>query len=377
MNTSVDPCSDFDRYVCSKCVYAEGDVPFTGVMGYGLKKWEDSLEDKLSHATQYIKYASHVQDVYRKCMGDVSTAESRKSIHQLKKFMRELRLPWPEAPPAGVEPLEVDLHDIGAHTINITTERWRKALQASSPQSFLLSDSVTFSTKASLKALNSIFLHHNNTALLKGLSWTFILVFCSITDRDFLTLKFGTLEIAREQRRSFCATELDAAYRWIIVSLLVTADFPRQSRDAIDASFDEITCTVVSLLKKAFSSRPNLEKALSDKVDPRGRITDSWLPAGTKATLAEKASFLGPDSCNYSDFFPEMAVTQHDRSMKVFPALSEDQLFFVVACITVCSLANVFPVELRVSCNKAVSGMPTFAKAFRCPKGGAMNGANK
>ncbi|KAL3194484.1 hypothetical protein MRX96_046051 [Rhipicephalus microplus] len=108
MNTSVDPCSNFDRYVCSKWMYAEGDVPFTGVMGYGLK-WEDSLEDKLSHATQYIKYASHVHDVYRKCMGDVSTAESRKSLHQLKKFMRELQLPWPEAPPAAVEPLEVAL----------------------------------------------------------------------------------------------------------------------------------------------------------------------------------------------------------------------------------------------------------------------------
>ncbi|KAL3194485.1 hypothetical protein MRX96_046052 [Rhipicephalus microplus] len=168
------------------------------------------------------------------------------------------------AAPTG--PFQIDLHDIGAHIINITTERWRKALQASSPQSFLLSDSVTFSTKASLKALNSIFLHHNNTALLEGLSWTFILVFCSITDRDFLTLKFGTLEIAREQRRSFCATELDAAYRKVIVSLLVPANFQWQSRDAIDASFNEITRTVISLLKKVFWSHLDLEKALSDKV---------------------------------------------------------------------------------------------------------------
>ncbi|KAH7975704.1 hypothetical protein HPB52_004592 [Rhipicephalus sanguineus] len=101
--------------------------------------------------------------------------------------------------------------------------------------------------------------------------------------------------------------------------------------------------------------------AIGIQVDPQGKITDSWLPAGTKAALAEKASCLGPDSGNYSDFFPEMvameavhavyqaAATEYDRSLKVFPASSEDHLLFVAASLTVCGLNNVFPDELRDS----------------------------
>ncbi|KAH7984444.1 hypothetical protein HPB52_020860 [Rhipicephalus sanguineus] len=589
LNTSVDPCRDFDRYVCSKWVFAEGEKPFAGVMGYGLKKWADGLENKLGRATQYLKYATHVLAVFRKCMADISRAESRKGVRQLKEFMRELRVPWPEAPPAGVDPLEVvldlslswrlgpwfdvtvlqygdgthnvvlqpatlqwewfsieqdilasaahgavwnglyrefslgsplrsrseveqvvrthddiyeelraairaaptgqfqiDLRHMGAYTVNISADR----------QPFVLSDSVTFASKVSLKALNNIFLRHNDTALLKDLSWTFILLFSSVADRDFLTLKYGTPGMAREQRRSFCATEVDAAYRWIVVSLLVVVDFPRQSRDSIDASMNEITRTVASLFEKASWVHPDLGKALGDKVRnvsvtlwPSERLlteeglamfqvgwfskartfTEHWISAarnwrsltlawknhrevaehprnflvpflqydhflnavrialvtlsrpwyyakGTKAMaygsfvffyalqLVRSFDAIGiqgesqirgfpparrPHSGNYGGFFPEIvameaahaayeaAVAEYERSLKVFPALSEDQLFFVAACITVCGLNNVFPVELRVSCNKAVSAMPALANAFRCPNDTAMNRAIK
>ncbi|KAH6921671.1 hypothetical protein HPB50_003949 [Hyalomma asiaticum] len=614
LNMSVDPCHDFDGYVCSKRVYAERGNPTAGVMGYGLKKWADSLEDRLSHAAQRLKYAGHVLAVFRTCLADVSRAESRKAVKQLKEFMRELRVSWPETPPAGVDPLEVvldlslnwrfglwfdasvlrygdgtynavfrpatlyrewfsieqdveasaahhalwsglyrefaldeplrsgadvekivrthndiygelknvitavptaplkiNLWYIAARTENVSADRWRNALEAASGQRFRLSDSVTFTYGTLLEAVNNIFHRYNDTALLEDISWTFIQVFSAVADRDFLALKYGTSGMARQQRRFFCATELDAAYRWILLSILVAADFPRQSRDAIDASLNEITHAVASLLENASWTNPDLGKALSDKVrdisvtlwpsesllteeglskfhsgwfsragsftehwiaaarnwrklmvirdnhrelseqprnflvpflrydhflnavrialvtlsppwyyaegtkamaygslgftyalqlvrsfdatgiqvDPDGRITESWLPAGSKAALAKKASCLGHDSGKYGDFFPEivameavqaayeMAATEYDHSVMVFPTLNEDQLFFVAACITVCGLNNVFPVELRVSCNKAVSAMPSFASAFRCRKDAAMNPARK
>ncbi|XP_070396656.1 endothelin-converting enzyme 1-like isoform X2 [Dermacentor albipictus] len=612
LNTSVDPCHDFDGYICSKWVGAQGGRLTTGALGYGLKKWAEGFEVKLRRAIPYLNTAGRVFDVFTKCMADVSKAESRQGVEQLKEFMRELRVPWPEAPSAGVDPLEVvldlslnwrvgpwfdvtvlqdgdgtanailrpaslfwvwssiereveasaahatiwnglyqefapdqpqrpqaevdqigrthaDINEelgrvvkarlaaplqvhirhIGAHTVNVSADRWRKALEASSRHPFHPSDNVTFADKTLLEAVNNIFLRYNDTSVMWHLSWTFIQVFSSIADRDFLTHKLGSQTLARRQRRSFCATEVEAAYRWIVVSLLVAADFPRDSRDTIDASLNKITQTVASLLENATWADPGSGKALGDKVrnvsvtlwpsegllteeglsklhagwfsnastfteswinaarnwrklatrgdhaevtehplnvlvpfvrydhflnavrvalvalsrpwyyakgtkamdygalgffyalqlvrsfdsvgiqvDPNGRITDSWLPAGTKDALAKKASCLGPQPDAYGEFFPEIvameavhaayeaATTEYDRSLKVFHAFSEDQLFFVAACVTICGLHDADP-ALRVSCNKAVSQMAAFANAFRCPEGAAMNPARK
>lgn len=612
LNTSVDPCHDFDGYVCSKWVDVEGRKQITGVLGYGLKQWAKDFENKLRRAIPYLDNAGYVLDVFLKCMADISKAESRRGVEQLKEFMRELRVPWPEAPSAGVDPLEVvldlsinwrmgpwfdvtvlpygdgtanvvlrpaclywewfsierevgasaahtavwnglyqefaprqpqrpqaeveqivrihsniyeelsrvvkarlaapfqiDIRRIGAYTVNVSADRWRKALEASSRRPFLLSDNLIFADKTLLEAVNNVFFRYKDAAVLWHLSWTFVQVFSSIADRDFLTHKFGSQAMARRRRRSFCVTEVEAAYRWIVVSLLVAADFPRESRDNIDASLNKITQTIASLLENVTWADPGFGQALGDKVrnvsvtlwpseslltgdgqsklhagwfsnassfaedwinaarnwrklvtrsghaevaehprnflvpfvrydhflnavrvalvtlsrpwyyakgtkamdygalgffyalqlvrsfdivgiqvDPEGRITDSWLPTGTKAALAKKASCLGPKSDAYDDFFPEIvameaahaayeaAVNEYDRSLKVHHAFSEDQLFFVAACVTICGLKNAYP-ALRVSCNKAVSEMAAFANAFRCPENAAMNLTNK
>ncbi|KAK8764868.1 hypothetical protein V5799_032522 [Amblyomma americanum] len=387
---------------------------------------------------------------------------------------------------------------------NVSAARWMQVLHASTDYSFNVADAVTFADKTFLDAVNNIFSRHNNTAMKRDLSWTFVQVFSSIADRDFLMHTLGTRSLALEQRRSFCVTEIEAAYRWLIVSLHVLTDFPPDRRAVIDASLNGVTQTVVSKLDNLSWADTDLRRALSDKVlnvsvtmwptgsllttegishfyagwfsntssftqhwvtaarnwrrlnipaylsehprmqqfieydyflnaiqialvtlqppwhyangtkamtygtlvffyalqlvrsfdaiglqiDPEGRVSDSWLPAGTKAVTDKRASCLGSGR-DYDDYFPEVpaieaahatfeaTLTEHERSQVVVSGCSEDQLFFLAACFILCGLHDEQEMARRVSCNKAVANFQPFAKAFGCRDNAAMNPPNK
>ncbi|KAH9377001.1 hypothetical protein HPB48_018749 [Haemaphysalis longicornis] len=127
--------------------------------------------------------------------------------------------------------------------------------------------------------------------------------------------------------------------------------------------------------------------AIGRRFDPEGTVSTSWLPAESNFAITLKsACLLGTGS---EDNFPEIpamevayaafeaSLTEQDRSLWVVDTLSEEQLFFVTACLTMCGLDNVVRVSDRLDCNKAVANFPPFSKAFQCPDNSKMNPRNK
>ncbi|XP_049513274.1 neprilysin-1-like [Dermacentor silvarum] len=120
------------------------------------------------------------------------------------------------------------------------------------------------------------------------------------------------------------------------------------------------------------------------KVDPAGRINDSWVTPEWREQTSMKANCLSSGK----DIFPEVPALQlayeaFQRRHRELPASlrlsdvwSEEQVFFITACFTMCTLAG--PIRaLTGDCNKAVSNFPAFAQAFQCPTGSPMNPEQK
>ncbi|XP_037555222.2 endothelin-converting enzyme 2-like [Dermacentor silvarum] len=438
-----------------------------------------------------------------------ATPLARTEIDGITKMHRDIYEEFRRAVSAiHTAPSQCSLQEIESHVANVTPSRWIHALSVTSRRAVLASDYVAFADRTLLEAVSNVFFHYSNGVILRHLSWAFIQVFSSLADRRFLVHTLGSQTKAQEQRLTFCVTEMDAAYRWLIVALRVLVDFPPQKRTVIDDSLNDVTQTVLNKLANLSWAEADFREALMSKVqrtsvtlwpsstlltenglskffggwfsdgssftedwitaakqwrqlisssaqagiaehprnflmpfirydhflntvrvalaalsppwyyalgtkamtyggigfyyalqlvrsfdsvglqvDPEGSVSTSWLPTGFKRAIAKKAACLGPTS-GLDHYFPEIAameaahaafdasLDETDRFLKVAPSHSEDQLFFIVACLAVCGLHDALP-SLRVSCNKAVAGFAPFAKAFRCRGHAAMNPPKK
>ncbi|KAH7982444.1 hypothetical protein HPB52_005060 [Rhipicephalus sanguineus] len=124
------------------------------------------------------------------------------------------------------------------------------------------------------------------------------------------------------------------------------------------------------------------------KVDPQGDVVPSWASSSWKEGAARASSCLAP---TFSSPFPEIpalevAYTAFERALgsavnggnpwRTTDAFSEERVFFVTACFTLCS-QNHTAAFLRGDCNKAFAHFPKFAEAFACRSGSAMNPPTK
>ncbi|XP_037554919.1 neprilysin-2 [Dermacentor silvarum] len=136
-----------------------------------------------------------------------------------------------------------------------------------------------------------------------------------------------------------------------------------------------------------FGFARELVKALNSaglKVDPAGRINDSWVTSHWREQTSMKANCLSSGK----DIFPEVPALQlayeafrrqrqeSPASLRLSGVWSEDQVFFITACFSMCT-RNGQVRALTGDCNKAVSNFPAFAQAFRCPSGSPMNPEQK
>ncbi|KAH7973571.1 hypothetical protein HPB49_002475 [Dermacentor silvarum] len=136
-----------------------------------------------------------------------------------------------------------------------------------------------------------------------------------------------------------------------------------------------------------FAFARELVKALDGaglKVDPAGRINDSWVTPHWREQTSLKTNCLSSGK----DIFPEVPALQlayeaYQRrrresaaNLRLSDVWREEQVFFITACFSMCTRTG--PVRILTGdCNKAVSNFPAFAQAFQCPSGSPMNPEQK
>ncbi|KAL1415834.1 hypothetical protein MTO96_028617 [Rhipicephalus appendiculatus] len=169
-----------------------------------------------------------------------------------------------------------------------------------------------------------------------------------------------------------------------------------------DYVFNEVLISAAALSLPAYSGRGTkamvygglgfsyalqLVKAFDQgglKVNADGRVDlNSWAPEDWLESLAKRSAACSVSSTNRS-FFPEVpalelahaaykaspgSLSQSGRITKVF---TEDQVFFITACFSLCSLPRKLD-SLRGECNKAVANFAAFSRAFNCGLRDPMN----
>ncbi|XP_077531062.1 neprilysin-2-like [Haemaphysalis longicornis] len=135
-----------------------------------------------------------------------------------------------------------------------------------------------------------------------------------------------------------------------------------------------------------FSYAAQLVRAFDEgglTISPDGRINASWVPAAWHTGHAKKSKCTSPLSP-----FPEIPALQisHAAFQRAVANLSEppkplmldyseEQVFFIAACFTLCDVEKNRYGTYSGRCNKMVQNVPAFAAAFSCLDGSKMKPA--
>ncbi|KAH9372344.1 hypothetical protein HPB48_022680 [Haemaphysalis longicornis] len=116
-------------------------------------------------------------------------------------------------------------------------------------------------------------------------------------------------------------------------------------------------------------------------VDAEGNIGASWASQSW-----EEASLAKRDCLQGRSPFPEMpaleavhsafkraVADEHGPQERVMLNYTEEQVFFITACFTLCAVSNSAVRLFSGDCNKAARNYAPFAAAFTCPVGSKMN----
>ncbi|KAH9369368.1 hypothetical protein HPB48_022459 [Haemaphysalis longicornis] len=356
VNHSVDPCHDFKAFACSKWVDA-GDASGygTALMSRQRTAWFKDFQGFLESGTKLISAGIRPLRMFEQCMSDVDKVSAKKGIRELKAFMQQRKIPWPEPPHAGVEPLGVLLDlaynwrlglwfdasalrvaaDIESrrpwslliepgtfvgvwvvHNENIIhgggyTNYWNSLRDAFSdgsptahtgptnidevasreteilwtlfevtrssikkPSRFPIRDIERYTPNISASVWNHEI--EKTIVLDEGMSTlqelpNSITVFASLADRKYLVNTYGSQAMAHAHKQEFCATEVEAAYRFLVAALYTMPHFSTEARATIDLQLKSVK---EAALDKIASGRP------------------SWTDNSSREFLASKISKL-------------------------------------------------------------------------------------
>lgn len=107
VNWSVDPCSDFEAFVCSKSMpptdpYAHGTV----LERFAVETWFNYFRTIFTEGTRRIAVGAKARAMFEACLTNTGSNQTS-SASLLMEFMRERKIPWPDDPLPGVTPLGV------------------------------------------------------------------------------------------------------------------------------------------------------------------------------------------------------------------------------------------------------------------------------
>ncbi|KAH9380587.1 hypothetical protein HPB48_020367 [Haemaphysalis longicornis] len=128
-----------------------------------------------------------------------------------------------------------------------------------------------------------------------------------------------------------------------------------------------------------FSYATQLVKAFDEgglTVDPHGAINDSWSPPSwkRKCSTDHRSPFPEIPALQVAHAAFRRALANDSRAPKrLMEDYTEEQVFFIMTCFTLCQLERSAERFYGGDCNRAVRNFAPFAEAFACPDGSKMN----
>ncbi|KAK8763924.1 hypothetical protein V5799_033467 [Amblyomma americanum] len=148
VNTSVDPCEDFEAYACSRWASKSRDRPHgTAMMAVAENSWIEDFRPRLEQATQSIHLARQLEVLFDTCVKRRPAEHAITEISQIKEFMRELKLRWPQPPLQGVEPLGVIFNLVFNWAINIWFRGYLETNDKGDSRNLVLQPGTLFSER--------------------------------------------------------------------------------------------------------------------------------------------------------------------------------------------------------------------------------------
>ncbi|KAL1416219.1 hypothetical protein MTO96_006478 [Rhipicephalus appendiculatus] len=98
LNRSIDPCHDFEAYVCSAWAPDARYPALSNALDDLAIAWMDGLDDLLDRGARTIPAARKPRALFKACIASTAGRATPEDRQLFRKFLQELRLSWPEEP---------------------------------------------------------------------------------------------------------------------------------------------------------------------------------------------------------------------------------------------------------------------------------------
>ncbi|KAH9381884.1 hypothetical protein HPB48_015396 [Haemaphysalis longicornis] len=111
LNDSVDPCEDFNAFVCSRlkppCQCCEDSSYGSALATRALHGWFSDFREFLDAGKDHLRAGAKALAMFDACMAPTDKEDAEAGKLMLRDVMTKLRIPWPDEPEPGVDPLGV------------------------------------------------------------------------------------------------------------------------------------------------------------------------------------------------------------------------------------------------------------------------------
>ncbi|XP_049518471.1 neprilysin [Dermacentor silvarum] len=106
VNWTVNPCSDFEAYVCSKWKLSSDPYAYGSALGtYAIQEWFNVFHTMIVEGPQRFAAARKAQAMFDVCL--INSSDNGSSAALLRQFMLDRKIPWPDDPLLNASPLGV------------------------------------------------------------------------------------------------------------------------------------------------------------------------------------------------------------------------------------------------------------------------------